>query len=85
VNDTLLKVHRVGAAWMVDGAQGLEPLLFLSGAKAEAQAHALARGLVQVGGDARVAVHDRAQQLVGTFRYFADEKTPSSGRAAAQA
>jgi hypothetical protein len=79
VNDTLLEVHRVGNAWVVDGAKRLEPLVFLSGAKAEAQAHALARGLAQVGGDARVAIHDRAQQLVGTFRYFAEEKSPPSG------
>ena len=80
MNDTLVKVRRVGAAWMVDGANGLEPMLFLSGAKAEAQAHALARGIAQVGSDARVAIHDRAQQLVGTFRYFADETAPSSGQ-----
>jgi hypothetical protein len=71
VNDTMLKVRRVGAAWIVDGARGLEPLLFLSGAKAEAQAHTLARSLAEAGGDARVAVHDRSEQLVGTVRYFA--------------
>jgi hypothetical protein len=73
VINALVKVRPVGAAWVVDGAEGLQPLLFLSGAKAEAQAHALARCIAVVGGDARVAIHDRAEQLVGTVRYFAEE------------
>lgn len=73
--DALVKVRPVGAAWVVEGAEGLQPLLFLSGAKAEAQAHALAKCIAGVGGDARVAIHDRAEQLVGTVRYFADETT----------
>ena len=73
VIDALVKVRPVGAAWMVEGAERLQPLLFLSGAKAEAQAHAIARCIARAGGDARVAVHDRSQQLVGTVRYFADE------------
>lgn len=71
--DALVKVLPVGAAWMVEGAERLQPLLFLSGAKAEAQAHAIARCIAKTGGDARVAVHDRSQQLIGTVRYFADE------------
>jgi hypothetical protein len=73
VIDALVKVCPIGGAWMVEGAQDLQPLLFLSGAKAEAQAHAIARSIAKTGGDARVAVHDRSQQLVGTVRYFADD------------
>jgi hypothetical protein len=71
--DALVKVRPMGAAWVVESAERLEPLLFLSGAKAEAQAHAIARSIARTGGDARVAVHDRAQQLVGTVRYFAED------------
>ena len=75
--DALVRVQPLGASWVVDGAQGLEPLLFLSGAKAEAQAHALARSIAHCGADARVAVHDRTGQVVGTFRYFARETAPA--------
>ena len=71
--DALVKVRPLGAAWIVDGSERLEPLLFLSGAQAEAQAHAFAQCIARTGGDARVAVHDRAEQLVGTVRYFADD------------
>jgi hypothetical protein len=61
----------MGCGWVVEGAMGLQPLLFLSGAKAEAQAHALAKSIAETGGDARVTLHDRTEQLVGAFRYFA--------------
>jgi hypothetical protein len=79
--DALVRVRPVGAAWLVDGAEGLEPLLFLSGAKAEAQAHALARSIAHSGADARVAVHDRTEQVVGTFRFFAREAALTGGEA----
>ncbi|HKP77504.1 MAG TPA: hypothetical protein VJU34_00090 [Phenylobacterium sp.] len=75
--DALVKVRPVGTAWIVEGAERLQPLLFLSGAKAEAQAHAIAQSIAKTGGDARVAVHDRAEQLVGTVRYFAEEAAMS--------
>lgn len=71
--DALVNVRPIGGAWVVEGAERLQPLLFLSGAKAEAQAHAIARSIARTGGDARVAIHDRAEQLVGTVRYFADD------------
>jgi hypothetical protein len=78
MHDALVRVRPVGAAWLVDGAEGLEPLLFLSGAKAEAQAHALAKSIADSGADARVAVHDKTDQLVGTRRYFAREEAPTA-------
>ena len=68
-----MTVRSVGGGWMVDGVVGLEPLLFLSGAKAEAQAHRLARCLARTQCDARVEVLDRNEQLLGTACYFADE------------
>lgn len=36
-----VNVRPVGAAWMVDGAEGLQPLLILPGSKASAQAYTL--------------------------------------------
>jgi len=56
----------------MDCSAGLEPIVFASGAKAEAQAHTLPRKLARAGADARVEVHDRRRRLVGTTRYFAD-------------
>jgi hypothetical protein len=58
--------------WLIDCSAGLEPLVFGSGAKAEAHAHALASRIARTGADARVLVHDRRHRLVGTTRYFAD-------------
>lgn len=58
---------------MMDCNAGVEPLVFGTGAKAEAHAHLLARKLAYGGADARVQVHDRRERLVGTTRYFADE------------
>jgi hypothetical protein len=76
MDDATVKVGPSGEGWVVDAGIGLQPLMFLSGAKAEAQAHALARSLASAGSDARVAVHDRAQQLVGAYRYFAEDDLP---------
>jgi hypothetical protein len=73
MDDILLHVRPAGHGWLVDCAAGVEPLLFHSGAKAEAQAHALARTIASVGQDARVLVHDRAEQIVGSTRYFAPD------------
>jgi len=49
------------------------PMLFLSGARAEAQAHALARRLSAAGHDVELTVRDRARNLVGSTRYPAHE------------
>ena len=80
MDDALVKVRPAGSGWVVDGGRGLQPLVFLSGAKAEAQAHTFARVMALAGSDARVAVHDRTQQLVGTARYFAAEDELLSSR-----
>jgi hypothetical protein len=82
MGDALVKVGPAGAGWLVEGLFGVQPLLFLSGAKAEAQAHVLARCIASAGCDARVAIHDRTQQLIATVRYFGREDRPDAELAA---
>lgn len=65
------KIGPVAGGWMVDGVEGLEPLIFRSGARAEAYARALARVIAEGGSDAEVAVLDRGRRPVGAFRYRA--------------
>jgi hypothetical protein len=71
VDDIMFHVRPAGQGWLVDSGGGVERLHFFSGAKAEAQAHALARCVSSVGHDARVLIHDRAEQIIGSTRYFA--------------
>ena len=73
MDDIMFHVRPAGHGWLVEAAAGVQPLLFHSGAKAEAQAHALAKCVAGVGHDARVLIHDRAEQIVGSTRYFAQE------------
>ncbi|HEX7885550.1 MAG TPA: hypothetical protein VF474_06195 [Phenylobacterium sp.] len=70
MEDVVLRVRPAASGWLVE-ARDLEPLMFLSGAKAEAQAHALARCMAGAGNDAEVVVHDRTEKIVGAARYFA--------------
>ena len=65
-------MRREGGAWRVH-ADGLQPLSFSSGAQAEAQARALARGYAAAGFDAELRVHDAGQDLVGSFVYYANQ------------
>lgn len=76
--DALVNVRPVGAAWMVESAERLQPLLFFSAVQAQAQAHAIARCIAKAGGDALVAIHDGTEQLVGTVRYFAEDAETAS-------
>lgn len=71
MDDVVLTVRPMAAGWFVEGSQRLETLAFFSGAKAEAQAHALAKCMADLGRDARVLVQDRAEQIIGSTRYFA--------------
>lgn len=73
MNDVRLSVGPSGPGWQVDCDVNDQPLMFLSGAKAEAQAHALAKTIAASGANARVEVRDRERQLVGNTRYRAAE------------
>lgn len=48
---------------------GLEPLIFRSGARAEAQARRLAMALAKLGRAVQVRIQDRARNPVGTLLY----------------
>jgi hypothetical protein len=79
--DAEFVVSPVEGGWMVESSTGLAPLMFYSGARAEAKAEAIARAITASGLDARVVVLDRTGRLAGTKRFWAQE--PAS-KAAAQ-
>ena len=71
--DHAILVVPVEGGWRVHSPFDDTPLMFLSGAKAEEKAKALAERLAAAGRDARVLIHDRTEALIGTWRYFAAE------------
>lgn len=71
--DHVISVVPVEGGWSLECATGLNPLLFLSGGRAEENAHALAKVFAELGRDVRILVHDRQKALIGTALYFADE------------
>ncbi|MBX3483196.1 hypothetical protein [Phenylobacterium sp.] len=64
----IIWVAPLADGWAVLAA-GIEPLVFRSGARAEAQAKRLAAVLAQLGRGVQVRVLDRARNLVGTQLY----------------
>ena len=70
MREVMVFVRPAHGGWKVETAVSDAPLMFLSGAKAEVAAHALARRIARRGGaDAQVVVEDRARQVVGAKRY----------------
>ena len=68
-----IAVAPVDGGWSIACDGGLEPMMFLSGARAEAQARALARRLSEAGGDVQLTIRDRSRTLVGRAHYLAGE------------
>lgn len=66
-----ISVTPVAGGWTVRYDEELQPVMFLSGARAEQHARALARRISESGHDAQVLVHDRSFALVGATRYAA--------------
>jgi hypothetical protein len=64
-----IAVAPIEGGWSVACDAVREPMVFLSGARAEAQARALAVRLSDAGDDVELTVRDRAQVLVGTASY----------------
>jgi hypothetical protein len=74
--DRVITVRPVSGGWCVScGSTG--DLMFLSGARAEEKARALARCFADLGSDVQLAVHDLRDQLVATRRYFGDAPAPA--------
>jgi hypothetical protein len=68
-----IAVTPVAGGWALAVDGGLEPMMFLSGARAEAQARALARRLSEAGLEVQLTVRDRSRTVVGLTRYLAGE------------
>ena len=64
----IIWVQPLAGGWAVLCA-GLEPLVFRSGGRAEAQAKRLAACLARLGRAVQVRIHDRAQNLIATQLY----------------
>jgi hypothetical protein len=63
-HDHQITVTPCPGGWRVS-LDDLQPLMFLSGGKAEAHARDLAARLAELGDTARVLVHDRSSALAG--------------------
>ena len=70
-----ISVGPVDGGWSVACDAVREPMMFLSGARAEAQARALARRLSEADDEVEVevTVRDRARVIVGSALYRARE------------
>ncbi|WP_374468646.1 hypothetical protein [Phenylobacterium sp.] len=66
-----ISVGPVDGGWAVLCEGETQPLMFLSGRRAEEQARNLALALTRGGMAAVVSVHDRSQALIGAARYEA--------------
>jgi hypothetical protein len=66
-------VGPVEGGWAVACEAAGEPMLFLSGARAEAHARALAVRLSHAGDEIDLVIRDRSQAMVGSVRYRACE------------
>lgn len=66
--DHLITVRPVPGGWRLS-LDDFQPLMFLSGRKAETHARDLAARLGEIGDRAQVMIHDRAHVLVGTQLY----------------
>lgn len=71
--DCRILVLPAEGGWSVQAEFADAPQMFLSGARAEAEARALAGRVAAAGHDVQVVVHDRSRVLIGTIRYFAAE------------
>lgn len=70
MREVVLKVAPAAEGWWVDCDLPLEPMFFLSGARAEQSARDLALRLTHNGRDVRLFVKDRRDQTIATHRYF---------------
>lgn len=65
-------VAPVPGGWAIASDANAEPLMFLSGARAEAAACVLARATASAGLGAEVIIHDRNGKLAGSHRFRAN-------------
>lgn len=77
MTDHVISVMPVLGGWSVQSHMTAQPLMFLSGRRAEENARSLAECAAKLGHDAAVMVHDRRAALVGTIRYAAWSESES--------
>jgi len=68
-----IAVGPVAGGWSLACDALGEPTMFLSGARAEAHARALALRLSQAGEEVELVVHDRSRKLIAQARYGSPE------------
>ncbi|HEY8571500.1 hypothetical protein [Phenylobacterium sp.] len=64
-----LSVRPAEGGWKIESSDGLEPLMFLSGGRAERSARALARVLSRAGKAVRLVIEDRGSRVVAQERF----------------
>lgn len=69
--EQLIEISHLNGAWRLQVNDDLQPILFLSGGRAECAAQFLARRFAEIGCSARVKIHDMQNALVGEHRYLA--------------
>ena len=69
VSPVVYTVAPVEVGWTLASDSQAEPLMFLSGARAEAAARVLARASAKTGVKAKVVIHDRSGAIAGAWRY----------------
>lgn len=75
-----ITVRAVQGGWTVESVLLGAPLMFLSGARAERQAHRLAQTAIQLGRDVRLAVHDKVDALIALIDMPARSATALEAR-----
>ena len=71
IPDHHIHVRPVDGGWRLECDVIGHPQMFLSGAKAERGARALAQRIAKAGRDVRISIYDRQLGLIGTQRFFA--------------
>jgi len=71
MDEVLLRVRPAAGGWKVESTDGVEPMMFLSGARAERSARALAQTIARAGKGVRLVIEDRSAQVVGAMSFAA--------------
>jgi len=69
MDQALISIRPMTPGWRLDAPQTDGPQVFLSGARAEAAAHALAQRLAESAGGACVVIYDRSESVIGETTY----------------
>lgn len=75
---TVILVTPVDEGWAVEAPSGAPPLVFPSGASAEAKAVELSRVAARRGARAEVRVRDRSGEMIATLSFEPDPPHPTA-------